>query len=127
MSEIFPSSESNFFDYNQIAPINKNYPSPSNILNELYKTLPSADYLIIQSGSIFSYIEQSGKFSNYYKFDSIKNSFNIFNDYIHYYPKYIEQLDDIDEKNKDENIHLNIPYLSSYKVNTDNYNPYGEF
>lgn len=120
---VFPSSESNFFDYSQSGAINASYPSPSNILNAIYYTLPSAN-LPQRSDSIFAYSSLSGQFSNYSSLETL-DDFQIFNQYIHYYPKNVSELDDIDVKNMDEDYSLKIPYLSSYKVNNFIYNPYG--
>lgn len=138
MNNILPSSESNFFDYNQKGPINLNYPVPNNISGSyyiisgnlykysgVYYALPSAN-LPQRDNSIFDYTGLSGKFSNYSEFSGVINNFNSFNQYIHYYPKIVDELDDIDSENMNKDRSLKIPYLSSYKVNTFVYNPYRE-
>lgn len=135
---ILPSSESNFFDYNQSSPINQRYPSPSSFIasqylisgvylySGIYATFPSGENLIVseQETGIFHYDGLSGQFSNYSKFTGIKNNFQSFNTYIHYYPKNVEDLDDIDNNDMDKDYSLKIPYLSSYRINTFTYNPY---
>jgi len=129
MSKVLPSSESNFFDYNQNYPINTKYPSPSNLFTAKYSGVYSTfnpenlPHSIDESG-IFAYNNLSGQFSNYTQFDII-NNFQSFNTYIHYYPQDINDLDDITENNKNRDYSLKIPYLSSYKINTFTFNPYG--
>ena len=120
---ILPSSDAHFFDYNQTAPIDKRYPSPSNINYPIYYTA-SGNNLVQNPNSIFVYTNLSGQFSNYAQFTQNINNFQSFNEYIHYYPKNIDDLDDIDNKNMQQNRALKIPYLSSYKVNIYTFNPY---
>lgn len=142
---ILPSSESNFFDYAQTSPINNRYPSPSSFVvsgvlltsgsytySGIYATFKKEDlnynsglYPQNKESGIFHYEGLSGNFSNYAKFSEIKNNFRSFNAYIHYYPKNVENLNNINEDNMDENRDLKIPYLSSYRINTFIYNPYG--
>lgn len=135
---ILPSSESNFFDYSQSGAINQKYPSPSNLFIQQYATSESYIYSGIYATSkkedlpyssresgIFHYDGLSGQFSNYAQFTGIKNDFRSFNTYIHYYPKDVESLDDINKNNMNENREFRIPYLSSYRINAFVFNPYG--
>lgn len=119
---IIPSSESHFFDYNQIAPINQRYPSPSNIINQIIFTESGVN--LPEKQSIFEYKNLSGQFSNYINFSDQINNFQSFNEYIHYYPMNVTDLDEIDNSNMNQNRSLKIPYLSSYKINFFAYNPY---
>ena len=134
-SLILPSGESNFFDYSQISPINKQYPSPrllgsdfyflnsGVIYSGIYQTLPSGAPSPETTG-IFHYSGFNSLFSNYSQHQRV-NDFQIFNPYIHYYPKDVEILDTLDEDNMGEDQKLEIPYISSYRINILPFNPYG--
>ena len=92
-SGIMPSGESNFYDYSQKMPETSGsyHPDESGILH--YNGLVSS-------------------FSNVSEVSGLKaNDFEIFNDYIHYYPS--------DDKP------VKIPYTSTYRVSTifDPYTP----
>lgn len=134
---ILPSSQSHFFDYSQESPINQQYPDPPDLFSTRYTNSGTYIYSGIYStnkkqdlfyneeeSGIFHYNQLSGQFSNYATYNNIKNNFQSFNVYIHYYPKIISDLDDINSNNIKNDRALRIPYLSSYKINTFIFNPY---
>jgi hypothetical protein len=124
---VLPSSESNFFDYNQIhsqnngSGINTKYPDPLISGYKVYGTFPSG----ASSGdvSIFNNIELQSSFSSASEYN-LSNNFKSFNNYIHYYPKNINDLDDIDNSNRGNNYELQIPYISSFKFSLYSFDPY---
>lgn len=129
MNFILPSAESNFLDNNQTAPMNQRYPSPIDLFTPtysgVYATFPSQELKFSNEESgVFHYNQLSGQFSNYSQFEAIKNNFQSFNTYIHYYPKNVNELDDITTNNMNKDRGLRIPYLSSYRINTFTFNPY---
>lgn len=94
-SGILPSGESNFYDYSQKMPETSGVSNPD------------------ESG-IFHYNELVSSFSNVSEVSGLKaNDFEIFNNYIHYYPKPEDQSP------------VKIPYVSTYKVSIlfDPYTP----
>lgn len=127
---VLPSSESNFFDSRQYHSINGGsginaiYPSPTNfpsgIGSGLYVTFPSS----ASSGSVpvFEFDDLDGRFSNA---ERTISDFQSFNTYIHYYPKKIDDLDNIDQDNMNRDKSLQIPYVSSFRINAFIFNPYG--
>jgi hypothetical protein len=130
---ILPSSEANFFDTAQYhskgSGINASYPNPSGAdkkMSGAYK--PSGIYVTYSSSAssgdvaVFSSNELDTAFSNA---EFIINNFQSFNEYIHYYPRKIDDLDNITPDNMNRDKSLQIPYVSSFRVNAFVFNPYG--
>jgi hypothetical protein len=123
---VLPSSESNFFDSRQYhsmnrgSGINASYPNPVTFISGLYTTFPSS----ASSGNapIFEFDDLDGRFSNA---ERTISDFQSFNTYIHYYPKKIDDLDNIDQDNMNIDKSLQIPYISSFRISTFIFNPYG--
>lgn len=134
-SGILPSGEANFFDFNQsFLPVDSGYSFDSSKSGILLHTYPAFSGEIRSSGNIFNYEILTSAFSNassgFYIYNpdgsisGIKiESFNLFNPYIHYYPKDPKELSNITIDNMNEDRSLKIPYISSYKV-SDKSNPY---
>lgn len=130
-SGLLPSGEANFFDFLQFG---SGYVYTSGTPEMLLYTYPEFSGNFRSSGNIFNYDILTGSFSNassgiyVYNPDgsisgiSIK-SFELFNPYIHYYPKTPQELSDITVDNMNEDRALRIPYISSYKI-SDKFDPY---
>lgn len=125
---ILPSSESLFYDiqqyhkHNQGSGINASYPNPSEFLSGVYGTY-YANANFKEASGIFAYNELDSSISSASGYN-VSNNFNSFNNYIHYYPKRLDDLDYINESNKDTDVSLRIPYSSSFKVSAYVFNPY---
>ena len=145
-SGILPSGQENYFDPRQDPDnnaglsMNAFYPSPANKDGTFtgtgllmtyppwwFSTHPSGydpelrDILGISKDSgILHYENLVGKFSNVSKVSGIATQdFNIFNPYIHYYPKNTK----ITNANKSEDSPVLIPYVSDYEI-VQPINPY---
>lgn len=130
-SGILPSGEANFFDFSQFA---SGYVYTSGTPEMLLYTHPQFSGEVRSSGNIFNYEALTGAFSNatsgFYVYNpdgsisGIKiKSFELFNPYIHYYPKDPTELSKITIDNMGDDRALRIPYISSYKV-SDKFDPY---
>ncbi len=108
MTVVLPSSESNFFDYQQFgSPINSVFPSPENFVSGIYETYPKDPNPVIERSNIFAFNGTVGRFSG--PGIIAQDNLEIFNPYIHYYTN-------------GGNAIL-IPYVSTYKVSIE-FNPY---
>jgi hypothetical protein len=130
-SGILPSGEANFFDFLQFG---SGYIYSSGTPEMLLYTYPEFSGEVRTSGNIFNYDILTGAFSSassgfyVYNLDGtisgIKiQSFELFNPYIHYYPKNPSDLSSITVDNMHEDRALKIPFISSYKI-SDKFDPY---
>lgn len=111
-SILFPSGQSNFFDYTQFRnDLNNKFPDPKNYTDAsgLYKTYPSGAFIVFNSGILHAN-ELVTKFSSSSGVYVTITNLNVFGDYIHYYKK-------------SKKTELRLPFVSTYKI-SPGFDPY---